>query len=104
MHKEPASGSQPTAFPAFSMPRFFHTSAYAPSVPVRALRPIAYSAESPTKLNKATKQRYAIKNAPPPFAAILYGKPHTFAIPTAEPTHASINPHFVLNCFDILTP
>ena len=33
------------------------------------------------------------KNAPPPLLPILFGKPQTFAMPTAEPTDARIKPH-----------
>ena len=32
------------------------------------------------------------KNAPPPLLPSLLGKPQTFAMPTAEPTDAKINP------------
>ena len=32
------------------------------------------------------------RNAPPPLLPILFGKPQTFAIPTAEPTDARMKP------------
>ena len=37
------------------------------------------------------------KKAPPPLLPILLGKPHTFAMPTAEPTEAKIKPHRLAN-------
>ena len=38
------------------------------------------------------------RNAPPPLLPILFGKPQTFAMPTAEPTDARIKPHRLAKC------
>jgi len=40
-----------------------------------------------------TNSRYISRKAPPPLLPILFGKPQTFAIPTAEPTDAKMKPH-----------
>ena len=39
------------------------------------------------------------RNAPPPLLPILFGKPQTFAMPTAEPTDARMNPQRVEKLF-----
>ena len=39
------------------------------------------------------------RKAPPPLLPILLGKPHTFAMPTAEPTDARMNPQRVEKLF-----
>ena len=73
-------------------------------MPVRARRPTAYSAERPTVPKSRIKARYAIKNAPPPLLPILAGKPHTFAMPTAEPTAESTKPQLLVNCLCLFFP
>ena len=65
--------------------------------PERVPRPKLISPITPVKLMSATKIKYGIRNDPPPYRETLVGNIQIFPIPTADPIHASTNPHWLLN-------